>query len=117
MLALANHKAFLWLPGYPTNNDMTKDHRTKSIQLLQNKFKFIMAAFNDYITHGDQGPNENTNVLCSRDAMAVIKYFTGKEAGTKATSAYKNGDTAPATANSHMKTRSTSLKQCQGSLS
>jgi hypothetical protein len=110
MLSTVNHKAFLWLPDYPKNNNMTKDHMTKSMQLLQNRFKKIREAFNDYITHRDKGPNESTNVICSRDAMEFVKYFTGKEAGIKVISAYKIGETAPATANSHMKTRSTSLK-------
>jgi hypothetical protein len=113
MLSPANHKAFLWLPDYPKNNDMTKDHMTKSMQLLQNKFKSITAAFNDYITHGDKGPNEDTDVICSRDAMEVIKYFTGKAAGVKVTSAYKVGETAPATTISNMKTQSASSKRCQ----
>jgi hypothetical protein len=104
MLSPANHKAFLWLPDYPKNNDMTKDHTTKSMQLLQNKFNAIKTEFNNYTTHRDTGPNEDTNVICSRDAMEVIKYFTGKAAGVKVTSAYKIGETAPATANSHTKT-------------
>jgi hypothetical protein len=110
MLSPANYKAFLWLPDYPKNNDMTKDHTTKSMQLLQNKFNVIKTAFTNYITHGDKGPNEDANVICSRDAMEVIKYFTGKEVGVKVTSAYKVRETAPVTANSQTKTQSASLK-------
>jgi hypothetical protein len=113
MKSPANYKAFLWLPDYPKNNDMTKDHTTKSMQLLQNKFNVIKTAFNNYITHGDKGPNEDANVICSRDAMEVIKYFTSKEAGVKVTLAYKVRETAPATTISNTKTRSTSSKQRQ----
>jgi hypothetical protein len=114
MKSPANHKAFLWLPEHPKNNDVIKDHTTKSMQLLQNKFKNITAAFSDYITHGDKGPNEDTNVICSRDALEVIKYFTGKAAGVKVTSAYKVGETALATTVSNTKTRSSSSKRRRG---
>jgi hypothetical protein len=114
MKSPANYKAFLWLPEHPKNNNVIKDHTTKSMQLLQSKFKNITAAFSDYITHGDRGPNEDTNVFCSRDALEVIKYFTGKEAGVKVTSAYKVGETALATTVFNTKTRSSSSKKRRG---
>jgi hypothetical protein len=79
MKSPANHKAFLWLPEHPKNNNVIKDHTTKSMQLLQNKLKNITAALSDYIAHRDRGPNEDTNVFCSRDALEVIEYFTGKK--------------------------------------
>jgi hypothetical protein len=114
MKSPANHKAFLWLPEHPKNNDVIKDHTTKSMQLLQNKFKNITAAFSDYIAHGDRGPNDDTNVFCSRDALEVIQYFTGRVAGVKVTSAYKIGETALATPFSNTKTRSSSSKKRRG---
>jgi hypothetical protein len=114
MRSPANHKAFLWLPEHPKNNDVIKDHTTKSMQLLQNKFKNITAAFSDYIAHGDRGPNHDTNVFCSRDALEVIQYFTGRVAGVKVTSAYKIGETALATPFSNTKTRSSSSKKRRG---
>jgi hypothetical protein len=114
MRSPANHKAFLWLPEHPKNNDVIKDHTTKSMQLLQNKFKNITAAFSNYIAHRDRGPNDGTNVFCSRDALEVIKYFTGRAAGVKVTSAYKIGETALATPVSNTKTRSSSSKKRRG---
>jgi hypothetical protein len=35
MKSPANHKAFLWIPEHPKNNDVIKEHTTKSMQLLQ----------------------------------------------------------------------------------
>jgi hypothetical protein len=78
------HKAFVWLANSSTDEQYTKD----SFKMLNDKFAQIKAAFASYEPSENEEPTQNTNVLCTTNAINAIEFFTGKTPGKKAVSAY-----------------------------
>jgi hypothetical protein len=77
------HKAFVWLANSLKDKQYTKD----SFKMLNDKFAQIKTAFASYEPSKNEEPTQNTNVLCTTNAINAIEFFTGKTPGKKTVSA------------------------------
>jgi hypothetical protein len=102
------HKDFVWLANSSTDEQYTKD----SFKMLNDKFAQIKAAFTSYEPSEDKEPTQNTNVLCTTDAINAIEFFTGKTPGKKAVSAYSEPIANINTTETTNNTRSRSTSKC-----
>jgi hypothetical protein len=102
------HKVFAWLANSSKDEQYTKD----SFKMLNDKFAQIKAAFASYKPSKNEEPTQNTNVLCTTNAMNVIKFFTGKTPGKKAVSAYSEpiANTNSTETTNNTRSRSTSKR-------